>query len=73
MVEIGHGKLLYSLYYEQRQTPASVDLAFDDELLADVEAKWKAIVGIGEMHALYMQFEERTGMSDEVDDNDEGY
>jgi hypothetical protein len=67
--EQGDGKLLYSLYYEQKHTPASLDLAFNDQMLEEVETKWKTIVG-SEDDSTFMQFEERTGMDDEDDDNE---
>ena len=73
IAENGEGNLLYSLYYEQEQTPASVDLAFNDEVLVEVETKWKTFVDGGEEQTAFMQFEERTGMTDDDDNNDNGY
>jgi hypothetical protein len=82
-IEKGEGKLLYSLYYEQEQQAstdptippdASLDLAFNDEMLQAVEDQWKSIVaddtGVGD--AIFMQFEDREGMNDDDDDGDEG-
>jgi hypothetical protein len=64
---------LYTLYYEQQQVSgtSSLDLAFDDQLLDDVEVQWRTVLGYGddEEHPLFMQFAEREGMND--DDNDE--
>jgi hypothetical protein len=73
IAENGEAKLLYSLYYEQEQSVSALDLAFNDEILEKVETKWKTIVEEGEEQAPFMQFEERTGMNDEDDDNDNGY
>lgn len=73
IAENGEGKLVYSLYYEQEQAAASLDLAFNDEILEGVETKWKTIVEGGDEQTPFMQFEERTGMNDEDDDNDNGY
>jgi Rab proteins geranylgeranyltransferase component A len=84
-IEKGEGKLLYSLYYEQEQQAstdptippnASLDLAFNDEILQAVEYQWKSIVtddtGVG--NAIFMQFEDREGINndDDDDDDDEG-
>lgn len=62
---------MYSLYYEQEQVTTFPDLAFNDQILEEVEQKWKTIVGDGDEQAPFMQFEERTGMNDE-DDEDNG-
>ena len=70
IAESGEGKLLYSLCYEQEQDAASLDLAFNDLILETVETKWKTIVNSGDQ-TLFMQFEERMGMNDEDDDNDD--
>jgi Rab proteins geranylgeranyltransferase component A len=79
----GGGKLLYSLYYEQEQqastadpaTPseASLDLAFNDEILQAVEDQWKNIMADGNdaVEASFMQFEDREGMNDDDDEGDE--
>jgi hypothetical protein len=83
-IEKGEGKLLYSLYYEQEQQAsttdptippnASLDLAFNDEMLQAVEDQWKSIVaddtGVGD--ATFMQFEDREGINSDDDDGDEG-
>lgn len=70
------GELLYSLYYEQEQSAeaveASIDLAFNDEMLGDVERQWKAIVGEGD-ETSFMRFEDREGMNDYDDDDAEGF
>jgi hypothetical protein len=84
--ENGEGKLLYSLYYEQEQqasstdpiTPseASLDLAFNDEILQTVEDQWKSIVADrnGVVEDSFMKFDDREGMNDDDDDDgDEGY
>ena len=69
-------KLLYTLYYEQQQVTAtsSLDLAFDDQILDNVEEQWKAVSGYGddEEHPPFMQFADREGMNAD-DDNDDGY
>jgi len=71
IAENGDGKLLYSLYYyEQEHAEAALDLAFNDQILEDVETKWKTIAGDGEEQTPFMQFEERRGMNDEDDDNE---
>jgi hypothetical protein len=83
--ENGEARLLYSLYYEQKQTtrstsePAksvdtSLDLAFNDKMLEDVEKQWKSIIGNNntEASAAFMQFEDRQGITDD-DDADERY
>jgi hypothetical protein len=67
---------LYTLYYEQQQAPgtSSLDLAFDDEMLDNVEVQWKTVFGYGdeEEHPPFMQFAEREGMNPD-DDNDDEY
>lgn len=73
VAENGEGKLLYSLYYEQEQPATYLDLAFNDQILEEVETKWKRIVGDETEQAAFMQFEERVGMNDEEDDNDNAY
>ena len=84
--EDGEGMLLYSLYYEQEQqastadpaTPsyASLDLAFNDEILRAVEDQWETIMA-DENSALegsFMQFEDREAMiNDDDDGGDEGF
>jgi len=73
------GKILYSLYYEQQETARnengsadSLDLAFNDGILDDVEQEWKAAMGNETNDAEFMQLEERTGMNED-DYNDVGY
>ena len=68
--ESGEGKLLYSLYYEQEQIAAALDLAFNDPILEEVETQWRTITGDSDEQPPFMQFEERTGMNDENDDNE---
>jgi len=51
--------------------PASLDLAFDDDLIDGVEAVWKKIVASESDEVKFMQFEEREAV--EEDDNDDGY
>ncbi|CZT13137.1 related to rab geranylgeranyl transferase component A [Rhynchosporium graminicola] len=71
-------ELLYSLYYEQRQSSkitttaseplyASLDLAFNDGILDEVEAQWRKVVGDVE-EATFMRFEDREGMNAYDDD-----
>jgi len=86
IAENGEAKLLYSLYYEQKQTMRSVaepakafdttlDLAFNDAMLDDVKRQWKSIMvdNNAEESATFMQFEDRQGMTDDDDDADEVY
>jgi len=85
IAENGEEKLLYSLYYEQEQgtrsingsiaSEASLDLAFNDEILQDVESQWRRIMSDekGELETTFLQFEDREGMNNDDDDNDEGY
>ena len=70
ITERGEGKLLYSLYYELEQTAVLLDLAFNDQILENVETKWKTIAEGEEEQTPFMQFEERIGMNSEDDDND---
>lgn len=80
LAENGEGKLLYKLYYEQKATNSgsirddpSLDLAFHDGILGNVEEQWKNIINPGaENKTAFMQFEERNAFNDEDDDN-EGY
>jgi len=83
--EEGGVELLYSLYYEQEQTAkatsdsleaseASLDLAFNDEILDDVEKQWKSILGETEAdQATFMRFEDREGMNNEDDEDIETF
>jgi len=76
--ENGGGKLLYKLYYEQQEksTSDSLDLAFDDRMLEEVEKKWADLMQDvdEEQRGVFMQFEERRGMdADEDEDGVNGY
>ncbi|CAG8954274.1 hypothetical protein HYFRA_00005894 [Hymenoscyphus fraxineus] len=67
--------LLYSLYYEQKESKSSsLDMSFDDQILARVEEQWKEVIGQsgGDEASQFMQFEERKGMN-AYDDDDEVY
>jgi len=75
---------LFSLYYEQQQNGLpddsnsvatdSLDLAFDDGILEDVKSDWKRIIADEADNATFMTFEERSGMYEDNDDNDnDGY
>lgn len=73
--------LLYTLYYEQEQvsrsagsepSDASLDLAFNDEILDDVERQWKAIVGDADQ-TTFMRFEDREGANDYDDEPNEDF
>lgn len=74
------GELLYTLYYEQEQTSestgdfseASIDLAFNDEMLDNVESQWKSIVDQADS-ASYMHFEDREGVHEYEDENVEDF
>jgi hypothetical protein len=80
-----NGKLLYSLHYEQEQqastadatipSDASLDLAFNDELLQVVEDQWKTIVADDNdvVEVTFMQFDDKEGTNNDDDDGDEGY
>ena len=60
------------MFYEQKaSTPSSLDLSFDDEILEQVENRWRQVIGDhAEGHA-FMQFEGRKGMeAEDQDDND---
>jgi hypothetical protein len=64
-------KLLFSLYYEQQGTDEinmNLDLAFNDNLLANVENEWKSIMLDSDAQAQFMTFEEWTGVNEEEDD-----
>ncbi|EKD15259.1 putative rab geranylgeranyl transferase escort protein [Drepanopeziza brunnea f. sp. 'multigermtubi' MB_m1] len=70
------GDALYILYYEQEQTfkssgelsEASIDLAFNDEMLEEVETQWKSVIEEADMSS-FMRFEDREGIN-EYDDED---
>jgi hypothetical protein len=75
-----HSALLYKLYYEQKadgvggSTEASLDLAFNDGILDDVETLWKSVMGDEVDSTNFMRFQDREGMSnDDDEDIDEGY
>jgi len=78
LAEGGEGKMLYSLYYEQSQEikpsghvlEGSLDLAFNDDMLEDVEARWKTIIRDDADETSFMKFQDREGVAD---DADEGY
>ena len=79
----GDANLLYNLYYEQqsgsrlRTKPfnlnSSLDLAFNDEILEDVEEEWKVVTENDSDRGEFMQFEERAGMNEEDDNNDDEF
>ncbi|KAI9054347.1 hypothetical protein LZ554_001511 [Drepanopeziza brunnea f. sp. 'monogermtubi'] len=70
------GDALYIVYYEQEQTSkssgelseASIDLAFNDEILEEVETQWKSVMEEADLSS-FMQFEDREGIN-EYDDED---
>jgi hypothetical protein len=77
-------KLLYSVYFEQRErnlrtgdlpnsSSPSLDLAFNDLVLEDVAAEWKAIMGNDIDESTFMLFEERSGMDEDDNEYDNEY
>ncbi|CAD6444438.1 d4c1c87a-24e0-47c3-80f3-5f77ab644d86 [Sclerotinia trifoliorum] len=60
------GQVLYNVYYEQQGTKEKLDLAFNDQVLKDVEEEWKRISEWDE-ESPFMVFEERNGMGDDDD------
>ncbi|KAI9641914.1 Rab proteins geranylgeranyltransferase component A [Ciborinia camelliae] len=60
----GDGDVLYSVYYEQQGSKEKLDLAFNDQVLKDVEEEWKRVSG-GDEESPFMIFEERNGMGDD--------
>lgn len=56
--------MLYSVYYEQQGSKDKLDLAFNDQVLVDVEEEWKR-VSDGTEETPFLVFEERNGMSDD--------
>ncbi|RDW80121.1 hypothetical protein BP6252_04759 [Coleophoma cylindrospora] len=84
-----NAQLLYNLHYEQKQSTfesysagvvhhlqdPSLDLAFDDALLGDVEEAWNVTAkNIGlEDSGTFLQFEERNPMNGDDEDEDEGF
>ena len=82
LAEGGQAQLLYSVYYEQMPDPVSsvlsisataLDLAFNDEILEAVHTDWKKIMGKDVDDAEFMRFEDRSGMNDDDDNNDNVY
>ncbi|CZR51666.1 related to rab geranylgeranyl transferase component A [Phialocephala subalpina] len=69
--------LLYKLYYEQQaeaeSSETSLDLAFNDSILDDVESMWRIVMGEEADQAMFMRFEDREGMNNDDDEIDEGY
>lgn len=64
------GQVLYSVHYEQQGSKDKLDLAFNDQVLVDVEGEWKRVSG-GTEETSFLVFEERNGMND--DDESAGY
>ncbi|THV48409.1 hypothetical protein BGAL_0250g00080 [Botrytis galanthina] len=58
------GQVLYSMYYEQQGSKDKLDLAFNDQVLVDVEEEWKR-VSDGTEETPFLVFEERNGMRDD--------
>ncbi|KAF5873006.1 putative rab geranylgeranyl transferase escort protein [Botrytis fragariae] len=58
------GQVLYSVYYEQQGSKEKLDLAFNDQVLVDVEEEWRR-VSDGTEETPFLVFEERNGMSDD--------
>ena len=79
---------MYGVYYQQKSGPSrnrrqeaalrlaesSVDLAFDDTTLDNVEDAWKVVMGLTggdqvspDLVGTYMKFEDREHMADEED------
>lgn len=52
------------MYYEQSGTSDDLDLAFNDQVLKDVEEEWKRVT-TGDEETTFMVFEERNGMGDD--------
>ncbi len=85
LTEESEVKILYKLYYEQEQaarnnddpleaSDASLDLAFNDEILDDVEMQWKSILGETEAdQATFMRFEDRDGINNDDDERIETF
>lgn len=79
-------KLMYCLYYEQKQALRSVaslsptsraplDLAFNDEMLDDVEEQWKMVMGDRNAteQVPFMVFDDRQGIDNDDDEVDDGF
>ncbi|TEY74681.1 hypothetical protein BOTCAL_0071g00150 [Botryotinia calthae] len=58
------GQVLYSVHYEQQGSKDKLDLAFNDQVLVDVEEEWKRVSG-GSEETSFLVFEERNGMNDD--------
>ena len=73
--EIGGENLLLSLYYEQSAelSCVSLDLAFDDVMLENVENQWKFIdrASSADGPSMFMRFQDREGTYDDDDAGDE--
>ncbi|KAM3075416.1 Rab proteins geranylgeranyltransferase component A, variant 2 [Clarireedia jacksonii] len=63
-LESAETELLYSVYYEQQGTKGQLDLAFNDQVLEDVETEWRRIVS-EDGETRFMVFEERNTMGDD--------
>lgn len=78
MIEDDDAKALYKLYYEQAQEirsngvafDASLDLAFNDGVLDDVEMQWMDIMGDQAAQSAFLKFQDREG-ADAEDVNEE--
>jgi hypothetical protein len=46
----------------------SLDLAFNDQMLEDVEEEWRVVMGDEGDRSAFMQFEERAGIDEEMND-----
>ncbi|OWP00238.1 hypothetical protein B2J93_3992 [Marssonina coronariae] len=76
------GELLFTMFYEQSQTgkstgsteasEASLDLAFNDEILEEVEKQWASIVEDPTLET-FMRFEDREGVNEYEDEDNEGF
>ncbi|KAI0998443.1 hypothetical protein K3495_g9751 [Podosphaera aphanis] len=72
----GQGEILYSVYFEQKTTQSGcaeqslrnspdVDLAFNDDLLTEVEQVWHLVMENEERPGIFMKFQEREGLDTE--------
>ncbi|PBP20719.1 putative rab geranylgeranyl transferase escort protein [Diplocarpon rosae] len=76
------GELLCTVYYEKSQTAksttkleaseASLDLAFNDEILEEVETQWASIME-NPPPGSFLRFEDREGMNEYEDEENEGF
>ncbi|PBP16892.1 putative rab geranylgeranyl transferase escort protein [Diplocarpon rosae] len=76
------GELLCTLYFEKSQTAkstaeleaseASLDLAFNDEILQEVETQWASIMENPSPES-FLRFEDREGMNEYEDEENEGF